>query len=1278
MIMEKQLGLGSEDSHAPGASESSGEHVDDFGPDQGFRYGFKLLDLEFLFPGAYPILECPLCHSVSTSEAAFCKHVVSTHKGHGTWMCLNCKISFDNYRGLTCHLPKCPGPKEVTEGSFRCVSVGCNRSFGTRRGLSTHVRHAHPDQRNAERIADMPVAGTHRSPTAHSSKWTIEERSMVEHLEKLYEGKRNINKLIAIDLHGSKTNKQVNDYRSMLRRKRCSYQPDETLEGEELNDSVQPDLSTPGQSSPLFSVSSGAGVQEPNDGSLGNAGQELVDPCGERSSLVEAPSTHALGSMPSDETTGSALQDPTLASEGVVTEQGSLSCDSSHIVLLTDQVPQCGTADPILKLTVADEADALLREETNMPLRENHLPEQDSILESDDPVNPATEQADTFILEGESDDPMAPFKAWRKWVASYALKIKSEILSPELDRLLVRLEDVDNSNHVVREEIEAVVDALLNVLKGSGTARPSTTKKKRKVGGHSNHASRKRILYARTQDLYHNKQERLAEWAVGEQTVASLLDEQDGGRPTTEAFGTFYSRLWGVSGDCQSTILPAVPRCTSDVLREVTPQQVRLRLKRVKKDSAPGPDGVTKDMVQSIRGAPEVLAKLFNVVMLTGLFPSQWKVHKTTMIPKSGGDPREVGNWRPITIGSLLGRLYSGLLDTRLRTVTDLHERQVGFVPMNGCATNLFIFDECVRAAKKEGLLSGAMLDIQKAFDTVPHEAILGSLRAQGVDSHTVSHIRDMYSNVYTQIGSGDRIALQRGVKQGDPLSPLLFNLVLDPLVRALQQEGFPLRGQKIGALFFADDLIVLAGSSKEAQAQLDLVTQFIRTWGMNLNPHKSSAFQLGSSGKTWIARDPGLSVDGVSIPGANPSTVLRYLGVDYTLSKGLREDTQCDRLLKAVNRVGELALKPMQKVTLIFERIVPKFLYGMILCSTALTQLRRVDNVVRMIVKTFLHLHPSTTDHVLYSRKRDGGMGLPRLADAVRTATLRSGMTLLASEDVTVRALAVTGDLEDRCRKTANSLRLNWPVTSRQVDRARRRLKAEESVKWEKLGSQGHGVSDFRNDPDGNCWLYDANVFRPSRFIDALRLRTNTFGVNVALRRADPSIPAECRHCREKPETLGHVLGECVAGKGMRIHRHNEIVDKISEEVTAKGFTVTREESFTVDGKTLKPDLVLKDEDRAFVVDVTVRFESKESLRRGSDEKRQKYETLARDLKARGLSRSCEVLPITVGSRGAIPRDTRNSLTTLGIMSKRLVRYLAICALGSSVEIACQHLDYT
>ena len=114
--------------------------------------------------------------------------------------------------------------------------------------------------------------------------------------------------------------------------------------------------------------------------------------------------------------------------------------------------------------------------------------------------------------------------------------------------------------------------------------------------------------------------------------------------------------------------------------------------------------------------------------------------------------------------------------------------------------------------------------------------------------------------------------------------------------------------------------------------------------------------------------------------------------------------------------------------------------------------------------------------------------------------------------------------------------------------------------------------------------------MLRPGQFIDALKLRTNTFGTRVALGHelAEPEVL--CRRCRLKPETLGHVIGECVAGRLARIVRHNWLVGKIAERCRLNGMEICREQAFTLpDGSTLRPYLVVKHRDTAAMVEITL-----------------------------------------------------------------------------------------
>jgi hypothetical protein len=109
-------------------------------------------------------------------------------------------------------------------------------------------------------------------------------------------------------------------------------------------------------------------------------------------------------------------------------------------------------------------------------------------------------------------------------------------------------------------------------------------------------------------------------------------------------------------------------------------------------------------------------------------------------------------------------------------------------------------------------------------------------------------------------------------------------------------------------------------------------------------------------------------------------------------------------------------------------------------------------------------------------------------------------------------------------------------------ITKDKKRLKREHVEQWAELRSQGHGINDFSKEKIGNVWLKDYSLLKPSRFIDTIRLRTNTFGTRVVLACADKKISTLCRKCQSQPETMGHILGACQSIKSLRIKRHDGV----------------------------------------------------------------------------------------------------------------------------------------
>ena len=119
-----------------------------------------------------------------------------------------------------------------------------------------------------------------------------------------------------------------------------------------------------------------------------------------------------------------------------------------------------------------------------------------------------------------------------------------------------------------------------------------------------------------------------------------------------------------------------------------------------------------------------------------------------------------------------------------------------------------------------------------------------------------------------------------------------------------------------------------------------------------------------------------------------------------------------------------------------------------------------------------------STINGLIYARKRDGGLGFPRLETIATASSLKSGLRFFNSSDPAIRALASDNGLEPRLRKLARSIRLEWPLPdTKTIDRWKQRRKQQELSNWGDSQTQGKAVHSLANDPIGNGWLYDPTL---------------------------------------------------------------------------------------------------------------------------------------------------------------------------------------------------------
>ena len=204
----------------------------------------------------------------------------------------------------------------------------------------------------------------------------------------------------------------------------------------------------------------------------------------------------------------------------------------------------------------------------------------------------------------------------------------------------------------------------------------------------------------------------------------------------------------------------------------------------------------------------------------------------------------------------MLYRLFSRILLRRIHTKLDAAQSkdQAGFRPEYGCIDHLFTVAAIAERAMEFGKpLWIATVDFQKAFDSVEHSAIWAALRAQGVERAYVTLLQKLYegqtAEVQTDVRS-DPFRVERGTKQGDPISPILFNAVVEHFMRKLKGRWNAKKfGYKVDEyaeeefvtnLRYADDILLIARTLPQIKSMLADLDQEAAKVGLKLHPNKT------------------------------------------------------------------------------------------------------------------------------------------------------------------------------------------------------------------------------------------------------------------------------------------------------------------------------------------------------------------------------------------------------------------------------------------------------
>ena len=257
------------------------------------------------------------------------------------------------------------------------------------------------------------------------------------------------------------------------------------------------------------------------------------------------------------------------------------------------------------------------------------------------------------------------------------------------------------------------------------------------------------------------------------------------------------------------------------------------------------------------KGQIDAIACFFTHLLADRLeHPSSWKSSKIIVLFKSG-ETSEAKNYRPVTIIPVMAKLFSGVLYGRIQAMIDarLSQEQFGFRKGQGCSDAVHIVRTVIEKSAEWGEeLWVAALDVEKVFDRLHHAVLFDALAASGIDSSVAASLRRLYRGMKASVkldsGVDSRhFRIERGVRQGDPLSPLLFNLIINRVLAEVSPTwrrrgygtnvGRDVFGARLTHVMFADDMTLIARSWTSMKRMLQTLREALARVGLRLHPGK-------------------------------------------------------------------------------------------------------------------------------------------------------------------------------------------------------------------------------------------------------------------------------------------------------------------------------------------------------------------------------------------------------------------------------------------------------
>lgn len=288
----------------------------------------------------------------------------------------------------------------------------------------------------------------------------------------------------------------------------------------------------------------------------------------------------------------------------------------------------------------------------------------------------------------------------------------------------------------------------------------------------------------------------------------------------------------------------------------ITATRIRSEMRKLKNGKAPGPDNIRNELLKyGGNRLAEQFKVLYNKIIKDTSIPEDWRESITVPLFKKGNksDPE---NYRGITLLNSSMKLFTRILGQEYINNIELSEEQQGFRKNHSTIDAIFIVRQIAEKALEYNKPSYlCFVDLTKAFDKVRLQDVVKELQLKNIHTNIIETIKQLNINntttIRTRTLATQQIKQNAGIRQGDSLSPQLFNLLMDRIITKVREAkcGYGMGNAQINIVCYADDAVLLADNEDDLQKLVRIFAEEAGAVGMEISINKTKTMV--------IAREP-------------------------------------------------------------------------------------------------------------------------------------------------------------------------------------------------------------------------------------------------------------------------------------------------------------------------------------------------------------------------------------------------------------------------------------